>query len=248
MKTFTLLLLSSLTISCGTMKVTSRKYFSITNGEDVNYYRLRIKGKSVLGDAQFKSGWYPTESVDLLFGNVSPDNKSNYKQTKEEIEAEINKKVKKAYVQYLKEASDPDAKKERLMRLLEARRRVLAAPTKYPPFDHSYIIEYDVSKGTAIAHADEKLVYILSSNPDEVIAKITNFAESEETANTISKLSKTLSTQKTREVSSKSLSTQKRDTTILRQLDITLDQLTASNPDESSQELQLSILLNLLEE
>ena len=51
-------------------------------------------------------------------------------------------------------------------------------------------IEYNPMKGVAILHADEKLVFVLSSDPDEVISKIVNFSESDKTVFSINQFAK----------------------------------------------------------
>ncbi|MEP5611884.1 MAG: hypothetical protein ABJP45_06525 [Cyclobacteriaceae bacterium] len=229
---------------CGSMKVTTRKYFSISNGEDVNYYRLRIKGRSVLGNAQFRAGWYPTESVDMLFGDVSEDAETDYQKTKQEIKKHLNKTIKETYQAYLDTAKHPDTNAKYLEKVLEARRRVLLAPEKYSSLDRSYIVEYDVTKGVAISHSDEKLIYILSSDPDEVIGKIANFTESEKTVKTIQNLSRTLGNQKLMELENEKAQVARLDTLIKSQVTKVITAL----ENDADEEKQLAILINLLKE
>jgi hypothetical protein len=51
----------------------------------------------------------------------------------------------------------------------------------------SVTIQYDPSRGLTVLRSDEKFVWVLSSNPDDVIGSIANFAEQEATEKAVLK-------------------------------------------------------------
>jgi len=172
------------------MTIREVHYIAATDGENTNYYRVRVGAQTKLGVAQYRSGWYSARAVDSLFGAVSSDGGVAATAAKAAMEEDISDKIRSTTQKWLEEASKPDADPKKLEGLMEARRRVLAYPKAgKPPFPDTSEMEFNPAAGISVLHSDEKLVFILSSNPDEVIGKIKNFSENEQTVLTIKRLS-----------------------------------------------------------
>lgn len=179
--------------ACGTMKVREVHYFAVPNGENTNYYRLKGKATSKLGVAEYRAGWFPVRSIDYLFGDVRSNGGAAALDVQSQLEAQINDKILSTNHAWLEEAAKPEADPNKLEGLLRARRRVLAYPSSdTPPYTGAFEIEYNPAKPIHTRYADEKLLFILSSNPDEIIGKITNFSENEKTVLSINQLSQVI--------------------------------------------------------
>jgi hypothetical protein len=173
------------------MKTSEIHYYAITNGKNTNYYRLRINAQTKLGESEYRAGWFPARAVDNAFGEVTTEGGLSALAVRGELESAYNQKVLETTKAWLAEAGKPNADSKLLMELFQARRRILAYPTSDgSPFSGSraWEIEYNPLRGLIRTHADEKLIFILSSNPDEVVQNISNFAESEKTSLSISQL------------------------------------------------------------
>lgn len=175
--------------SQGTMTLQEVHYFAPTNESNTNYFRLRVFAETELGVSQYRSGWFPASSVDRLFGQVDDAGGIKALATRIVIESLISAKVEDTYKKWLEQAADPSVTQQELENLLNARRRVLAYPLSgLPPFPGTIEAEFNPARGVALRRSDEKLVFMLSSNPDDVIGKIANFSESDRTALTINRL------------------------------------------------------------
>jgi hypothetical protein len=189
-----LLALSLTACSLGRMELREVHYYAVPDGKNTNYFRLKVYGDTVLGNAQYRSGWFPAKAVDSLFGDVTADDNASAYETRRALETQIREKVLATYKAWLDEASKPDPDKAKLAGLMEARRLVLAYPAgDGAPFPGTVEIQYNPAEGIAILRADEKLVFVLGSNPDEVLGKIANFAESEKTVSSVNQLGRIIS-------------------------------------------------------
>lgn len=187
--------------SMGRMDIKSEQYFAVSNGENTNYFRLRAYADTKLGVAEFRFGWYPKDAVDALFGDVSSSGANVAREAQQKIEHEFADASVQMAKQWtgavLNSASDPSQDfKTRLTKIMDARRYLVTAPVPGTDgdivFKHATTMVYDVSRPLWLRHADEKLVFMLSSNPDEVIGKIVAFASEQETAVTVNRLTDSL--------------------------------------------------------
>ena len=187
------LALALLSGACTTapMEVRETHYYAVTNGTTTNYFRLRVHADTRLGKSEYRSGWFPADAVESLFGEVRSEDSADALAARREIEALIRAAVQQTTSAWLEEAKDPTADLDRLKALMEARRRVLAYPTSVgEPFPGSWEVEYNPARGVFIQHADEKLVFILSSDPDDVVNGIVQIAEDDRTVYSINQLGK----------------------------------------------------------
>lgn len=179
--------------SLGRMNVQETHYYAIPNGKDTNYYRLRVEAKTVLGVAGYRSGWYPARAVDRLFGEAASDSSPAELQARTELEMRTIEAIKETQRKWLEAAQNPDTPEPRLRLLNEARRRVLAYPSFKPePFPGTVEIEYNPGRDLVTFHIDDKLLFVLSSDPDAVVRAIANFVEEDKTVLTIQRLSGTI--------------------------------------------------------
>jgi hypothetical protein len=188
----------------GPMDVREVRYWAVANGEDTNYYRMRVSGATRLGVAGYKSGWFPARAVDRLFGDVSSEGGVAELQVRSELEAQIAQKIKETQGAWLNAAADPNADEGLLRKLMEARRRVLAYPAStVVPYPGAIEVEYNPGVGVATRYADEKLVFVLASNPDEIIASLARFVEEDKTTLTINRMAGLLTQRAAAEVAAK---------------------------------------------
>ncbi len=173
----------------GPMNIREIHYFAAPNGENTNYYRLRVEANTRLGVAGYRSGWFPADAVDYAFGDVSTTGGTEALKTRNKIKEQINKKILETNQAWLDEAARPDADINRLNGLHHARRRILAYPiSDGAPYEGASEIEYNPAKSVNLRFSDDKLIFVLSSDPDTVVANIASFAENQESALAIDRL------------------------------------------------------------
>jgi hypothetical protein len=177
--------------SLGVMKVDEVHYWAVSNGVDTNYYRLSVDGYTRLSDAEYRSGWFDATAVDSLFGDVSEANAGESAAAKAEIEALYREAYKTTTENWLNVAKDPNKTDAEVQKEYNALRRIKVAPYGIANgFENAVEVEYNPTKGVMLNHSGEKMVFLLSANPDQIVGNITNFAESEKTAYMINKLGK----------------------------------------------------------
>ncbi len=186
---------------CGTgpMNISERSYLGACNGECRVYYRVTITGKTQLGACEFRQGWFPASAVDALFGDVSADT-AKQQTVRDELRRQIDEALLLANKNYLAQAVDPKATPEDLKKCLDAIRRVrLTAEDSAEGLDGAVVMEYQPNRDLVIRHSDEKLVLVLSSNPDEIITQLAQLSESERTEETINKFVEVLAFRENRD-------------------------------------------------
>ena len=204
LKTFALLLhcfLALVLSGCGTMKVKETYYYAVEDENNTNIYRLQREATSQLGDAKYQTGFFPADAVDRAFGAVSGSGTNVDLQFQESIKTEIRNATLYTTQEYLNVAKNKDSTAEDIQNALNARRNILAYPSMAIGLpNHSRIIDYEPGKNIAIRNSDSKMVYVFSSDPDTVIGNIKNFAESDQTALSVSRLAQVTSQQMRNEV------------------------------------------------
>lgn len=188
---FFLSLTIALLVSCttGSMDIRELHYYAAPNGENTNYYRLRVEAYTRLGVAGYRSGWFPADAVDYAFGDVSTAGGTEALKTRNKIKEQLNKIIPITNQAWLDEAAKPDADPNKLDGLHQARRRILAYPiSEGAPYKGAAEIEYNPAKGVNLRFSDDKLIFVLASDPDTVVANIVSFAENQESALAIDQL------------------------------------------------------------
>jgi hypothetical protein len=182
--------------SCGTMKIRETHYYAVEDENNTNVYRLKITAKSVLGEAKYQSGYFPASAVDRVFGDIKGSGGTGELQIHEALTTEIRNATLSTTQNYLQVASDPDSTDEDIQKALNVRRNILAYPSLSTelPMD-ARIIDYNPGLGIVLKNSDSKMVFVFSSNPDNVIGNIKNFAESDQTALAVSRLAQVTSQQ-----------------------------------------------------
>jgi hypothetical protein len=183
-------------VGCGTMRINETHYYAVEDQNNTNVFRLKITGKSRLGDAKYQSGYYPSYAVDRVFGDIRGNGGTADLEAQEALATEIRNATLKTTKNYLQLASESNSTDEAIQKALNARRNILAYPslnTGLPA--NSRIIDYRPSQGIVLRNAGSKMVYVFSSNPDDVIGNIKNFAESDLTALAVSRLAQVTSQQ-----------------------------------------------------
>lgn len=186
--------------SSGKTRLDTVNYYSVSNGDNVNYYRIRIDNKSKLSKVKYKSGWYPTRAVDRLFGSVTSNEAIKYLEIQEIIRKQYDKRIIEVNELWLKAAGNPATSTDSLKKIMKARKRILAYPYSTDPFEDAFEVEYNPEKGLAIHHSDEKFVIAISANPNEVMDNISAFAESDQTSLQIKNISNVIRRQNENEI------------------------------------------------
>ena len=89
-------------------------------------------------------------------------------------------------------------------------------------------IEYDPGANLALRHAGEKFVFVLSSNPDEILNPITRFAEDTKTSATVLRLADVIRAQAFNQVATteaQNAAMKNMDNLIVQRIDVVLDML-----------------------
>ena len=61
--------------------------------KETNYYRVKVSGKTELGVAEFRQGWYPSDALDALFGEVTQQDSGRVLLTRQKMEKQINETI-----------------------------------------------------------------------------------------------------------------------------------------------------------
>lgn len=180
--------------SSGPMDIRDRYYLGASNGNDRVYYRITINANTRMGDAEFRQGWFPSEAVDALFGDVSEDGSAEALTVREELRKQIDQKLIAARKAYLKLAVQPDAKPEDLeKRLLAVRNVRLAARDSLQDIGAvGEMMEYKPQANLVTYRAGQKLVLMLSSNPDQIITQLAKLAEDTDTEKLFNKFAQVI--------------------------------------------------------
>ena len=234
----------------GPLIVHETHYFKVGHGERVNFYRLTVDADTRLGISEYRSGWFPRRSVDSLLGDVTADGGASALRFRYDLEGLIETNVLLTTRNYLEEASKESADPAKLRRLGEARRRVLAYPQgsglKAADFRE---IDFDPARGVVTQHGDEKLVFIVSSDPDQVVGKITAFSQSADSALTIQNLAQVMQTQMAGDLNAREGAAQARaawDSLLVTQMTNTINAITNYNTAKSESLLKVNSLLTVL--
>lgn len=164
------------------MNVDELYYLKVTNGQDSGYIRIKVDAAARLSDAKYRSGWFPAEAVDTVLGNVSEDSTGKTRATRDEMREKLIEALKAAQENFLKTALDPGATKEQIEQALRRWKRVRLAPGFAKlNFEDAIIVEYNPLQGLETFRSDEKLVFVLSANPDTIIRSISQIANDNET-------------------------------------------------------------------
>lgn len=234
----------------GPLEVSERYYLAATNGRETAYFRVRVNAQTFLSKAEFRQGWFPSRAVDALFGDVSDEGGGKALTVREKLREQIDEAVVETSREYLLAARKPNTSREELMKLLETRNRVLLTPT--PGLGQSrdaQLIEYDPKRGLTVLHGDERLVFVLSANPDEIIGQIANFAEEERTQQTIHKFTDILVQSSRKEVATKAATAEVEssgDKLVAAQIDVVLKTLQAGVTRDQAIE-QIGALIHLVQ-
>ena len=196
----TLLLCAAAGCQFGKTKADEKYYLRATNGRETNYFKITVKARSDLAKAEFRHGWFPRSAVDSLFGKVTQEDEVDAVLAREQLREQIDKAFKKKQAEYLAELMEPfdeenpDARNEKLQRLLEDINRIRAHPGPRAGLygDDVTLMEYDPRAGLVTERSDEKLVLFMSADPDEVVGKIAGFTEEAQTTKTVRKFGKLL--------------------------------------------------------
>ncbi len=243
------LAVSAVGCTTGPLDIEEVSYLAITNGEDTNYFRIRVKASTRLGVAEFRQGWFPATAVDALFGAVTEEGEGTALLMREKLRAQFDESIIETQKKYLAAAQNPKTTEAELRPLRRAMVRVRQAPrdTAFARKD-AQSIQYNPAKGLVVYKSDEKLVWVLSSNPDDVIAAIANFSEQESTQKDILKFTEVVIQGRRNEVAAKRATNVVRrddDALVARQISIAQDTL---KPDSGRAQVieQVEALIQLL--
>lgn len=174
----------------GPMRVDERYYLGTNDGTNTNYFRITVKGDTELGKATFRQGWYDAYAVDALMGDSVGTDQGMQALASQTIQKKIDEGAIELNKQFVEALTKGDTKPETLKVLLERQQQLRLMPTRsMGKIAGTRTIEYNPSAGLATAREGKKLVMILSSDPNDVIAGIAAFAEEQKTQAAVQELS-----------------------------------------------------------
>lgn len=169
--------------SQGNMSVKQQYFLTAELDGNAVHYRVNIRANTVLSDAKFRQGWFPAEAVDSVFSEATGSDAGSTYDTRDKLKRQINTtllELRKRYGEELLKAA-PDGEKLTGLLLAENRLRYYAAREIGDDYDFSETMEFDPISGLITNRSGDKLVLILSANPDQIIQSIANFSEEEKT-------------------------------------------------------------------
>jgi len=233
----------------GPMRIGETWYYKVSNGTNANYFRLTVNADTQIGVSEYRSGFFPARSVDSLFGEVSSRSGLDALKTREEIEKLINTNVFKTTKAWLEAAANTNSTDADFERLGKARKRVLEYPGP-EVLQECTQMDYNPITGLVQFHSDEKLIFLLASDPNEVIGKIANFTESDETVMSINRLAGTVMQYRTEETAARKAGFEaKKDTdaVIYQALQYSLQVMTNLTTTSARAISEIDVLLPLVE-
>jgi hypothetical protein len=164
-------------------------YLAVPSDKNINFFRVRVEADVKLGEASFKSGWFPAAAVDNLYGDTSQQGAVEAFRVQEQLKGKYDAAILKTTEGYLNAAQDPTSSADLVQSWLIAQRRVRAAAGAETPLPLGAVeLEYGPGKTLATPHAGQKLVVVLSSDPTSVIEAISTFSRDVQTGATVMKL------------------------------------------------------------
>lgn len=235
--------------SMGRLEVDEVYYLKLTNGTDSAYTRVKVKGTTFLSDAKYRAGWFPAEAVDTVLGNVGADTTGKTRAARDEMRDQLITAMKQAQVNFLAVALKPDASEAEMRVALRSWARTRLAPTgNDPAVEGAIIVEYNPAQGLETFRSDEKLVFVLSANPDTVISSISRIANDNETKAAIQRFANVIVEQAKADVEAKKATAgvaAKADVFLAAQVDA-LAQAMDNKADRDAVVRQTDALLSLL--
>jgi hypothetical protein len=222
----------------GPLRVKERYFVAVTDGVSTNYLRITVNGETEVSRAEFRQGWFPSVAVDRLFGDVSEAGEGKALLLREQLKKQIDDALLEADRNYRNLAKDPKTTPEDLRRALAATNRVLLMPKPgLGKLGGTMPMEYDPRRGLAVLHGDEKLVFLLSADPDQIVTSIAAFAAQADTEKTVQKLMGAIAPAINRDLLTKmsNATTARRiDADVVKQIDAALTALTGTVTREAS--------------
>jgi len=181
-----LLLICLSVVGCtdGPLDIKERYYLNVTDDRNTNHYRITVSAHTQLSKAEFRQGWYPEDAVDALFGNVSEEAGIEQLRTERTLRENINKTLIALDEKYQQALLKEDSSKrdKELKAIRKARSELFLVPLPEHGRDSdSRTIEYHPAKNLITRRSGQKLLFILSADPDKIIEDIAEFSESEKT-------------------------------------------------------------------
>jgi hypothetical protein len=173
------------TSGCAEQRTGESKIYRVASadGKSANYYRVRIDSKSLMGETQYKTGFYPAYAVDAYLGQTT-SMPLNAAEAEDKLRAELVEAQKQALKNYFDAAKNPDDSKA--MEAASKRLglvRSLPDPKSLPP--GTVHLGFSPIENLIDHNANKKFVIALSGDPDAVLQKISAIAEEPATINAI---------------------------------------------------------------
>jgi hypothetical protein len=236
--------------SLGRTRIDQTYFLAVPSDTNVNYFRVRVHGESVLGVTDFRSGWFPADAVDSLYGDASQKGATEAFRLKEQLKERYDAAILKATDGYLNAAADPKTSQAVLQSWLLAERHVRATAGADAPLPSGAVeVEYDPGRGLTTLHAGEKLVLVLASDPDTVIEAISAFSRDVQTGATVMNLADVIRQQSANDVATteaRNESRAKTDVLIAQRLSAVSD-LLKTNPKRADLTREIESLRILVE-
>lgn len=233
------------------MTVSEVSYIAVPSGDNTNYYRITVEADTYLGVAKYDSSWFPALAVDRLYGSVATEDTAQTLKTEQDIVALIDEAILDTTRGYLAAAKDPNSSDETVLAWLTAQRRVRAtAGDGIGLPDGAVEIEYNPGGNLTLRHSGEKRVFVLSSDPTEVMNAINAFASSQQTSATVLRIADVVRQRRANDIerAEADVAVQRdTNTVIVTQIDGALQAIAAEDVSRDEVRHEVEALLMLIE-
>lgn len=233
----------------GTMKVEEIYYLAVPSGENTNYFRIRIKSKTQFSDAKYEAHWVSADAVDALYSDQHDSDRASAINTEKRIREVINKKLESASITYLGVASNPESTDAEIQKWMKVYQRLRAMPSQdfaLPP--GTVVMEYNPIRNLVTTRAGQKMILMLSANPNDILKNISKFANSQETSASVLRLADIVNQQRQVE-QSEDLADLSANQSLFNLLSEQLKQTekNTAEADKTQLEIDIQSLINLAE-
>jgi len=164
-------------------------YLGVPSGRNTNYFRITVTGDARLSETNFRSGSFPADIVDSLYGDTSKAGVADAYKLQGDVKKKVNEALLKAWTAYLEVASNPNAEPAKIEAHLAALRRIRSAPGDEIALPKGAVeMEYAPDQNLVLRGSGQKLVFVMSSDPDNVIQQITTVSQDVETSTSVLRL------------------------------------------------------------
>ncbi|HTE41944.1 MAG TPA: hypothetical protein VK629_14055, partial [Steroidobacteraceae bacterium] len=90
--------------SLGKTQFRENYYLGVPSGRNTNYFRITVAGDARLSETNFRSGSFPADIVDSLYGDTSKAGVADTYKLQDDVKKKVNEALLKGWTAYLEVA------------------------------------------------------------------------------------------------------------------------------------------------